>query len=130
MAELATRARWYLNSSSARNVQLKKLKNYSISDDSDLEHAYNTSDDAPVGIIDKPGGGSVEFDYYQEAGAAEVDWRKLKLAKEFFSMTEQIVGGRRTQYIRCRVATVTNDGDEQGSHMQKIKVLWAERKDL
>ena len=130
MGEIATRARWTINSARARNVQLKKLKSYSETDDSELEHVYNTSDDEPAGVIDKPGAGSLEFEYYHEASAPEVDWRALKKAKEFFSLTKQIVGGERVQYGRCRVANVSSDGDDQGSHMMKVQILWASRKDL
>jgi hypothetical protein len=130
VGEIATRARWTINSSSARNVQLKKLKSYSETDDSDLEHVFNTADDAPAGVIDKPGGGSLEFEYFHEQSSPEVDWRKLKAAKEYFSLTKALVSGSRVQYTRVRVANVSSDGDDQGSHMQKIKLIWAERKDL
>lgn len=130
MGEIISRARWTVNSSSARNVQLKKLKSYSETDDSSLEHAYNTADDSPVGVIDKPGGGSLEFEYYHETGNPEVDWRALQKAKEFFSLTKQHVNGQRVQYTRVRVSNVASDGDDQGSHMQKVQFIWAERKNL
>jgi hypothetical protein len=131
VGELVTRARWTVNSASARNVQLKKLKSYSETDDSTVELAYNTADDGPVGVIDKPGGGALELEYYREQGARpEVDWVALKAAKEFFSLTRQDVSGQRWQYTRCRVANVASDGDDSASHMQKIQVVWSERKQL
>lgn len=130
MGEIATRARWTLNSATARNVKLTKVKSYSESDDSDIELVYNVSDDGPVGVIDKPGGGSIEFDYYFETGVSEVDWRELKAAKEFFSLTKQVVSGERLQYLRCRVANIASDGDDQGSHMQKVRIMWSECKSL
>jgi len=129
VGDLATRARWFIDSASARNVKLTKLKSYSESDDSDAEHAHNTADDAPVGVIDKPGGGSLDFEYYNETGTSEVNWRTLRKRKEFFTLTKHLVGGARVQYTRCYVANVTSDGDDQGSHMQKIKILWAERQE-
>lgn len=130
MAELVTRARWFIDSSGQRNKKLTRLKTYSETDESELEHAYGAGEDGPVGVIDKPGGGSLELEYYHNTGDPEVDWRALKKAKEFFTLVKQNVGGERVQYTRCRVANVASQGDDQGSHMQTIKILWATREDL
>ncbi len=130
MTEIVDRARWYLDSASASNLRLKRLKSYSETDDSDAEHVNGTGDDGPVGTIRKPGGGSLEFEYYHNTGAPEVRWRALQKAKEFFTLTHHLVGGERVQYGRCEVVNVASDGDDQGSHMQKVKILWASRDDL
>lgn len=120
---LATRSRWSIDSAVAGNKQLRKVKSYTITDNGDAEHAHNCSDDAPVGVIDKPGGYAIEFEYYAEQGAPEVSWRKIKRAKEFFTLTRELVGGERLQYARCFVANDGGEGDDAGSHMISVKII-------
>lgn len=127
--QVASRARWTINSLMARNVQLSKLKSYKETDDSDLEHVLNTAGEV-AGEKEKGGGGGLEFEYFSEAGTPEVNWRKLQKAKEYFSLTKQLVGGERLQYNLCRVANVTGDGDDEGSHMIAIKIIWRAREAL
>lgn len=120
---LATRSRWSIDSSVAGNKQLRKVKTYKVTDNGDAEHAFNCSDDAPVGVIDKPGGFEIEFEYYAEQGTPEVNWRKIQVAKEFFALTREYPGGERLQYARCFVANVAGEGDDGGSHMITVKII-------
>lgn len=121
--DLATRARWSINSVTAGTKQLKKVKSYTVTDNSDAEHAFGCDSDDPAGVIDKPGGHEIEFDYYAEQGTPEVSWRALKRAKEYFTLTKEIVGGERVQFTRCRVANDGGEGDDGGSHMIKVKII-------
>lgn len=127
--QVATRARWTINSLTARNVALSKLKTYKETDNSSVEHVLNTASEI-AGEIEKGAGGALEFEYYQEAGTPEVNWRKLLEAKEYFSLTKQIVGGERLQYSNCRVANVAGDGDDQGSHMITVQIIFRKRASL
>jgi hypothetical protein len=129
VADIASRARWFINSLTAQNKFLSKLKTASETDDGDLEHAFNSANEV-AGEIETPGAGALEISYYEEAGAPEVNWRRLKDSREYFSLTRQIVGGTRTQYTNCRVANVASEDDDEGGHMLTVKVIWRARKDL
>jgi hypothetical protein len=127
--QIGTRARWTINSTLARNVQLKKLKNYSETDNKELEHVLNTAGEI-AGEKESGAGGTLEFEYYTEEGRAEVDWRKLQSQREYFSLTKQLVGGERLQYTSCRVANVASEGDDEGSQMITVQIAWRARASL
>lgn len=130
MADIASRARWTINSLTAQNKQLTKLKTAKETDDRDLEHAFNTAGEV-AGEVEKPGAGALELEYYEESGGTpEVNWRKLQEAREYFSLTRQVVGGVRVQYGNCRVANVTSEDDDEGGHMLSVKLTWRTRKEL
>lgn len=131
MGDIASRARVYINSLTAQNKFLAKCKSSKENDDSDIEHAFNTAQEV-AGEIEKPGGGSLELEIYEEAGGVpEVDWTKLKTSREYFSIVRQFVpGGRRMQYGNCRVANVASESDNEGSQMMTVKILWRTRKAL
>jgi hypothetical protein len=126
---LGDRARFYINSSTARNLKLRKCKSASESDGDDGEHVHNT-ESGKAGVIRKPGTNTLELQVYEEQGTPEVDWLALKASGEFFEFTREIVGGRRTQYLDCTVVNVAADDDDAGSHMIKVKLLWGDRKPL
>jgi hypothetical protein len=129
VADLASRARWTINSLLAQNKKLSKLKTAKETDDADLEHAFNTASEV-AGEIEKPGAGSLDIEYYEENGTPEVNWQKLKDSREYFTLTRQVIGGRRVQYGNCRVANITAEDDDEGGHMLSIKVTWRTRKEL
>ena len=81
----ASLARYIINSSSARNLVLKKVKTGKVTDNRDAEHAKSSGSKKPVGVIRKPGGGTLELTVYQEKGTPEVDWVALLDSEEFFT---------------------------------------------
>jgi hypothetical protein len=128
--QIATLARFILNSASARNKVLKKVKTCKVTDNRDGEHAKGSGQKKPVGVIRKPGGGTLELSVYQEKGVAEVDWHALQDAEEFFSFTREVIDGPRTQFLECTVVNVGEDDDDDGGHMISVKILWSEQKPL
>ncbi len=126
----ASLARYIINSSSARNKVLKKVKTGKVTDNRDAEHAKGSGSKKPVGVIRKPGGGTIELTVYQEKGVPEVDWVALLDSEEFFSLTREVVDGPRTQFLECTVANVGEDDDDEGGHNITVKILWSDRKPL
>jgi len=131
MSDIASRQRWTINSTSARNVQLKKVTGYSDSPHASAEHVYNTWDDEPVGVVtSQVQGGEIELEQHQETGNPDVNWRKLGTAREYFSLTRDIPGGERVQYVRCIVENVSIKGDNSGQHTASLKIKYGARRDL
>lgn len=121
--DVASRARWSINSAIVGTKQLRKVKTYKVTDNRDAEHVFGTDGEDPAGVVDKPGGAEIEFEYFVEQGNPEVSWRKLQEAKEYFTLTREYVGGERVQFSRCRVANAGGDGDNEGSHMISVKII-------
>lgn len=124
MGNPASQKRWFLSSATQKNLRLRRVKSYTITDDSDSETVNSVGEEFPIGFRDKPGGYTIEFDYYFEQGTPEVGWRKLKETKEIVTLVSQDEnGGERLQYRPARVVNVAGDGDDEGSHMGKVKIL-------
>jgi hypothetical protein len=128
--QLATRSRFYISSSSARNKKLLKVKTCKVTDNRDGEHAKGAGEKKPVGVIRKPGGGTLELAVYTEKGTPEVDWYALEDSEEFFEFTREIVEGARRQFLECTVVNVGEDDDDEGNHMLTVKILFSESKPL
>jgi hypothetical protein len=121
---IVSQARWTINAPvPVGNKPLRRLKDYSISDESDLEAVNEVGSEDPVGFRDKPGARVVTFNEHVPQGRPEVDWFALKRGKVPFSLTQQYVGGDRVQFFPCRVAQVGKSGDDEGSHMREIKIV-------
>jgi len=123
MSEIASQSVWSINSVTQGAKQLRRLRNYDVSDESSVETRNAVGIDGPIGFVDKPGGRAISFEYYSERPKPEVDWRRLKELREIFSLTQQIVGGERIQYPQCRVSTVAPSGDEEGEHMLAVEIV-------
>lgn len=128
--QVGDRARFYINSSTAQNKLLRRVESVKETDNRDAEHVFNPGENKPAGVIRKPGGGELELTVYEEQGTPEVDWEALQDSGEYFSMTRDVVRGRRTQFLECTVANVAFSSDEQGKHMLTVKIIWSERKRL
>jgi hypothetical protein len=126
---VASRARWTINSRIAGNKPLTMLKSAKETDEADLEHVFNTAGEV-IGELEKFGAGAFDIEYFQEVGAPEVNWRKLKDAKEYFSLTQQIVGGERWQFNMARVANVAGESDNESGQMLSVKLIFRGRKQL
>jgi hypothetical protein len=123
-------AKFIINGQTPGNKVLRKVKSVKETDSRDAEHVYNTFDKKPTGVARKPGGGELELEVYEEKGTPEVDWEKLQALGEFFSITREVIGGRRTQFVDCTVANVAASSDDSHQPMMAVKVLWSERKKL
>lgn len=121
---IASQAKWTINAPEPiGNKPLRRLKDYSISDESDVETVNEVGSDDPVGFRDKPGAKTLTFNEYVPQDRPEVDWAYLKRNKLVFSLTAQYVGGERVQFFPCRVAQVGRSGDDEATHMREIKIV-------
>lgn len=127
---IGSQARWVLNSVSQGNIRLKRVKDYKIGDDATTEAVTAVGEDDPVGFRDKPGAKTITFTCYAEQGPGEVDWRALKVGRETFSLTKEIVNGLRVQYPQCRVSKVEPSGDDEGTHMFDVEIIALREKAL
>ena len=123
-------SRWSINSAIAGSKQLRKVKSYTVTDNSDAEHAFSCDSATPAGVVRKSGGVDIEFEVYAERGVPEVSWRKLKRAEEYFTLTREYPDGERVQYNRCTVANDGGEGDEQGGQMITVKIIGNQPEEL
>jgi hypothetical protein len=123
MSDIASQHVWSINSVTQGAKQLRRMKTYDVSDESTVETRNAVGSDEPIGFVDKPGGKTITFETYQEKPKPEVDWRKLKDAREIFSLTRQVVGGERVQYPVCRVSKIGPSGDDEGEHMISVEIV-------
>lgn len=122
--DLASQARWQINSRTAGNKQLKRVQSYEVSDDSSTEAQPEVGSESPVGFVDKPGALSITFEISETKGIKrEVDWERLKALREVFSLTKQVKGGLRTQYPECKVSKIDYSGDAEGKHSYTVEIV-------
>lgn len=129
MGDISSQHVWSINCSQG-SKQLRRMKTYDVSDESSVETRNAVGSDFPIGFVDKPGGKTITFEYYSERPKPEIDWRKLRDARETFSLTRQIVGGQRVQYPECRVSKVGPSGDDEGEHMISVEIVALGEKNL
>lgn len=129
MSEIQSQARYYINSASQGNKQLRKVKSLDVKDDSKVEVVRAVGVDGGAGFQASTGGYSLTLEVYGETGKEEVDWEALKAAGEQFSFTVQAVGGRRMVFRPCRVSSIGQKGDDGGSHMRTVEVVSLNRTD-
>src|SRR6185312_15810214 len=111
------------------SFQLVRVKSADVDDDKDAEVVKSIGVDDGSGIRWKPGGGSVTLEVYREQGRPEVDYRKELKNKTRFAFTIADTGGQRDQYW-CAVANVTRKDDEEGSHMDSVKLIFTKSRSL
>jgi hypothetical protein len=113
---------------SGGNKKLRRVKSIDISDDSDIEVVKAVGVRGGAGVREQEGGGSITFEVYRETGAApEVDYQLLKDSKEWFAITVRDEDGQAEQFQQCRVAQNGRKGDDSGSHMQSVKIVFLQR---
>jgi hypothetical protein len=125
---IVDRASFYLNSS-AGNVRLRRVKSCDVSDGRSTEAVNAVGSDAPIGFRDKPGAMSLTLEVYDEP-APEVDYFALKLAREEFDFVIQDDGGKRQQFIPCRVSKIDRSKNDEGEHMLSVEIIALEVKEL
>ncbi len=86
--------------------------------------------DEGAGFQDEPGGHAISFDLMEQQGNSWPDWDALVANRELCSLTDQIVGGRRFQYLPCRVSSVSRSGDKAGSHSISVEMVALGRKGM
>jgi hypothetical protein len=123
VGDIASQSIWSINSASQGSKTLTRLKDYDVSDESSVETRNAVGFNDPVGFVDKPGGFTITFEYFAEKPKPEVDWARIKTLKETFSLTQQVIGGARTQYPKCRVSKVSPKGDNEGEHMVSVEIV-------
>ncbi len=129
MGEIASKAKVFINSKTAGNFQLKRVKSGDVKDNSKVETITAAGVDEGAGHRDKPGGHTITLEVFRE-DIPEVDWRKLKRLKERFEITLEDEDGTREQYQACRVSDVSRKFDDQGENMDTIMIEALRRRDL
>jgi len=125
MSTLTSQSMFYIDFSGG-NFQLKRVDTLDEDDDSTTEVKTAVGVTGGAGNIDKEGGGSLKLEVFRES-VPEVDWRLLKISKEYFSFSIQDVNGPRWKYLGCRVSKVTRKDDSQGKHMDTVDITWQRR---
>ena len=123
MGDIASQSIWNINSASQGSKTLTRVKDYDVSDESSVETRNAVGFNDPVGFVDKPGGKTITLEVYLEKTKPEVDYIRLQVLKETFSLTQQVVGGARYQYPVCRVSKVSPKGDADGEHMVSVEIV-------
>lgn len=128
MGEIVSQSKFFVDGPFG-NFQLRRVKSADVNDDEDAEVVTAAGVDQGAGIRYKTGGGNITLEVYREQGTPEVDWRALRKNKIRFAFTIQDVGGKRDQYY-CAVSQVSRKDDDQGSHMDTVKLIFTNRIDL
>lgn len=117
------------------NKVLKRVKNMVPKDEATTEFAtFSSHEGRPGGYIDVPGGITLTITETPEI-PEEINWDKLKKAKEYFTINVQYKGGaklgKREQYVDCRVSDVSSPrvGDD-GNAEREIIVKALDKKEL
>lgn len=127
---LGTQARISISSVTQGNKRLRRCKSSKVSDGASTEAQTAMGEDDPVGFIRKPGAKTITLSILEEQGKPEVDWDALVDSQEVFSLTREIVGGRRTQYPFCVASKAEPDDDDEGKHMVEVEIVALRRKAL
>jgi hypothetical protein len=122
--DLASQARWTINSTIAGNKQIKRMQSYDVADDSSTEAQGEVGSTSMVGFTAKPGGLMISFEIMETRGTRrEIDWERLKVLDNVFSLTKQVKGGQRTQYPECKVSKIDYTGDVDGKHSYTVEIV-------
>ncbi len=117
MGDNSSKTYIYIDSATAGNKQLTKVKSIDTDDEADLTVTTSVGVDEGSGFQEKTGGYEITLEVFRE------DWQKLKRLKERFAITLQDEGdGQREQYQSVRVAKISRKGDDQGSNMITVKL--------
>lgn len=127
---LGTQARYVIFSPSQGTVRLRRMFDAKVKDGATTEAVNAIGEDDPVGFRDKPGAKTITLSIYEEQGKPEVDYRKMKAAKEYFSMTREIVNGKKLQYPVCRISTIEPSDDNEGKHTFDVEIVALSEKEL
>lgn len=128
MGEVVSQSKFYVDGGFG-NIQLRKVKSADVKDNKDKEVVTAVGINEGAGIRKKAGGGEITLEVYREQGTPEVDWRAVRDADLSFAFTIQDTGGAREQYA-CQCAQVERKDDDQGSHMDSVKLVFTTRKTL
>lgn len=115
---------------SGGNRQLFAVKSVSETDNRSTE-TQNTigMSKRPAGFRQTSGGLALTLEVVVQE-EPEVRWKALADTQEEFSLTLQMKNGERSQYIPCRVSTVTLSGDEEGEYSETVEIVALNRKPL
>lgn len=129
MGDIVSQAKFYVDGPFG-NFQLRKCKSADPTSEKDAEVVTAVGVDGGAGYRFKEGGGEITLEVYIEQGTAEVNWQRQCDLKTLFAFTIQYVGGERWQYLSCVVASVSPKSDDQGSHMQSVKLKFLQKRQL
>lgn len=130
MADFASQVVWTLNSTTQGKVRLKGLQKYDVKDGAKVEAVNEVGSDVPVGFKITPGAKTITFDFKVPKGKILPDWDFMKTGRELVTLTKQVIGGIRTQFLPCMVSTVDPTGDTEGEHTFAVEIIALEEKNL
>jgi hypothetical protein len=131
MGNVASQSRWVISSTTQGNKRLKRVESSKVSSDASREGVTAQGEDQIIGTIFKPGAITISFTVFEEEGTPEVDWRSLFASGEYFTLTREIVRGKRYQYVNVQVSKAPDpDGDNAGKHMFTVECISSKEKPL
>lgn len=127
--DLATKSRWRIKCSQG-NKRLRRVKDAKVSDGRKSEAQNALGENAPIGTVDSPGPRNITFSVYQEVGDPEIDYDALCTSKEWFTLEQELVGGKEWQFIPCKVVKCDDDSDADGKNMLSVEIIALDKKPL
>ena len=124
--DIATRAVWNINCSprAGGSKQLRRMVDASVEGGGSVEAVNEVGGAEPVGFTITPGPKTITLNFRERKGAKpEVDWDYLDVSKEVFSLTRQVVGGRRTQFAECMVSSKSDEDSDQGEITYTVEIV-------
>lgn len=133
MLENATQRTWQINASSRAggNKRLRKVESSEIASERSKTATNEMGSTVPTGVTVSPGPVTISLTIrHAKSVKPEVDWWYLEYSDEWFTLTSQIVGGRREQFGPCQVSSISESSDSEGEHTYTVEILALERKPL
>lgn len=125
-SDIATGATWQINCSARAGgtKRIRRMTKADVADESSVEAVPEVGPGEMVGFMDKPGATKITFAMRERKGAKpEIDWHYLKDSKEEVSLTRQIIGGQRRQFLPTRVSSISDSDDDQGEITYTVELV-------
>lgn len=123
--EFVSSGSWHINAPApVGNKRLRGVESFDEDDESSVETKCEVAPGADAaGFVRIPGGKSITFEGRALKGAKpDVDWEYLQDNEIVFTLTKELTGGRRKQYLPCQVSTYKEKGDNKGEYTYTVEV--------
>lgn len=131
--DIATGATWQINCSARAggNKRIRRVESAEVSDERNVTAVSEVGPGEMVGFQVEPGSIGVTFNIRETIGAkAEIDWYYLRDSGEEFSLTRQVVRGRRRQLPVCMVANISESDSDKGEIKYTVQIVALDRKSM
>ena len=132
MGDLASLTQLSVNSPSQGKFLVARCENWAVKTEKKAEVKTEVGNPDGAGVTFKPGGYTYTFTIFTEQGSNTMlaKWQAMMATQEWISITKQIVGGARDQHPACKVSSVDEDGDNEGSNKFNVEVVSMVRRQL